>query len=298
MDLNDLHLAVVVARSGSLAAAAQELGLSQPTLSKSVARLERQLKVRLFERLARGMRPTEIGRAFLERARGIDLAAADLHAALRDLRQGRAGVLRLGFGQGVPDHWLMPVFQALVADGVTLDLQGGMPDLLLPRVATGEIEFALLGVSGAPGAPLTFEPLRADPIVPFAPVRHPLARQRSAITWDQLARARWIVPPTGTSTRADFDRNFAARGHRVDPVVVSGATHRELALALALDALLLLTRSRIEAPSVKAGFVPLAPPGGWRSPRRVGLVHRAGGYLSPAAQRAMKLLRQSLAKAA
>lgn len=297
MDLNDLHLAVVIARTGSLAGAAQVLGLSQPTLSKAVARLERQLKVRLFERLARGMRPTEIGRAFLERARDIDLAAADLQAALRDLRQARAGVLRFGFGQGVPDHWLMPVVRALTADGVATDLNGGMPDSLLPRIANGELEFALLGASGAPGGPLTFEPLRADPIQPVAPAQHALARQRLEPTWEQLAKANWIVPPPGTSTRTDFDRNFADRGLTVEPLVVSRATQRELTLALTLDALLLLPKSKVGDPEVKSGFVPLNPPGGWHSPRRVGLVYRRIGYLSPAAQRAMKLLRQSVGKA-
>lgn len=296
MDLDDLHLAVVIARVGSLAAASERLGISQPTLSKAVARLERQLKVQLFERLARGMRPTEIGRAFIERAADIDLAAADLHAALRDLRQARAGVLRVGLGQGVPDHWLMPVLQSLAADGVATELHGGMPDLLLPRVAGGELEFALLGVSGAPGDPLAFEPLRADPIVPLAPARHPLARQRSPVTWAQLAAARWVVPPAGTSTRDDFDRNFAERGYAVTPLVVSGATQREVAIATALDALLLLTRSRIEAPAVRARFVPLEPPGGWRSPRKVGLLRRRRGYLSPTALRAMRELRRVLGK--
>lgn len=296
MQLDDLHLAVVIARKGSLAAASQVLGVSQPTLSKAVARLERRLKVQLFERLARGMRPTEIGRAFLARAESIDLAAGDMLAMLRDLRQARAGVLRVGFGQGVPDHWLLPVVTTLARDGVAVDLTGGMPDLLVPRVAVGDLEFALLGVSGMPGGNLAFEPLKTDPIVPVAPLQHALAQRRAPPSWEELAGCRWVVPPPGTSTRADFDRNFAARGLSVQPLVVSGATQREAKLAIALDALLLLPRSKLDEPSVRAAFVPLQPPGGWRSPRRVGLVYRDGGYLSPSGQRAMKLLRKSVGR--
>lgn len=297
MNLDDLHLAVVIAREGSLAAAADVLGISQPTLSKAVSRLERQLKVQLFERLARGMRPTEIGRAFLDRASAIDLAAADLRATLRDLRQARAGVLRFGFGQGVPDHWLLPVITQLANDGLSVELTGGMPDSLVPRVAVGDLEFALLGVSGLPGGNLEFEPLRSDPIQPVAPVGHPLTRKR-APSWEDLARSRWVVPPPGTSTRADFERNFTTRGLSVHPLVVSAATQREALLAIALGALLLLPRSKLDEPAVRSAFVPVTPPGGWRSPRRVGFVTRKGGYLSPSAQQAMKLLRRSVGKAA
>lgn len=150
MDLNDLHLAVVIAREGNLAAASHVLGVSQPTLSKAVARLERETRVRLFERVARGMRPTEIGQVFLERARALDLSAVDLYAAMRDLRQARAGLLKFGVGQGVPDHWIAPVVSTLADDGVRFEISGGMPDALLPRVALGELEYSLSGISAPP----------------------------------------------------------------------------------------------------------------------------------------------------
>jgi DNA-binding transcriptional LysR family regulator len=95
MDLNDLHIAVVVGREKSVSAAAVRLGLAPGTVSKAITRLERQTKVHLFERLARGMRPTEIGTAFLQLAQNMDLAAEDLYAQMRDLRQAKAGTLRL-----------------------------------------------------------------------------------------------------------------------------------------------------------------------------------------------------------
>jgi len=298
MELKDLQLALVIAREGSLAAAAQRSGVSQPTLSKAIARLERQLKVQIFERMARGMRPTEIGRAFLESAATIDLASTDLLAKLRDLRQARAGVLRFGFGQGVPDRWLLPVIARLAREGVALDLNGGMPDSLQPRVAVGDLEFALVGYSGVPGGNLEFEPLKADPTLPVAPVAHSLAQRRAPPSWEELAQARWIVPPLGTSTRADFDRNFVDRGFVVQPMVVSSSTQREAALALELDALMLLPKSKIESALVRANFTQVSPVGGWRSPRRIGLIYRKGGYLSPSAQQAMKLLRRSVGRPA
>lgn len=297
MDLTDLHLAVVIAREGSLAAAAHVLGVTQPTLSKAVARLEREARVRLFERVARGMRPTEIGLVFLERARQLDIAAGDLHAELRDLRQARAGLLRFGIGQGVPDHWVTPVVSALADDGVRFEISAGMPDALLPRVALGELEYSLSGMSGAPGPGLDWEPLAADPIIVLAPLAHPLARSGKAASWADLAAARWIVPAANTSSHNEFIRNFGKHGLTPQATVLSHTSERELALGVALNALVLMSRSRLTSPGVREAFVVLRPVGGWPSTRRIALVFRKGGYLSPAAQRAMTLTREVVRKA-
>lgn len=294
MDLNDLHLAVVIAREGNLAAASHVLGVSQPTLSKAVARLERETRVRLFERVARGMRPTEIGQVFLERARALDLSAVDLYAAMRDLRQARAGLLKFGVGQGVPDHWIAPVVSTLADDGVRFEISGGMPDALLPRVALGELEYSLSGISAPPGQGLAWEPLAPDPIVVLAPAGHPLAVARKKPSWAQLAAARWIVPAANTSSHDEFMRNFSERGLTPQTTVLSHTSQRELALGTVLNALVLLSRSRLETPEVMDAYVVLEPPGGWPSARQIALVFRRGGYLSPAAERAMTLTRQAV----
>lgn len=296
MDLNDLHLAVVIAEEGGLTAASARLGITPPTLSKAVARLERATKVKLFERLARGMRPTELGQAFLERARPIDLATGDLHAALRDLRQGRSGMLRWGVGQGVPDRWIVPVASALAADGVRLVLSGGMADAMLRGVTNGELEFALVGLSAAPEPPLTWQPLCDDPMAPLAPVDHAFARARRPPSWPQLAQARWIVPARGTSTFTEFERNFAEQGLAApEPWVASHSSQRELSLAGALDAMVLVPRSVIEEPGLASHFIAVIPPGGWRSGRRLAVVRRRGAYLSTAAEHAIARLQDLVA---
>ncbi|MCL4696338.1 MAG: hypothetical protein KJ023_04640 [Burkholderiaceae bacterium] len=84
----------------------------------------------------------------------------------------------------------------------------------------------------------------------------------------------------------------------MQPLVMSAATQREALLATTLNALLLLPKSKLDEPAVRSAFVPVSPPGGWQSPRRVGFVTRKGGYLSPSAQQAMKLLRRSVGRAA
>ena len=298
MNLADIRIALAVSRFGSLSAASEALGISQPTLSKAIARLEREEKIKIFERMARGMRPTELGQTFLAYAQKLDLHAADLYGALRDLRQSKAGTLRLGIGQGVPNRYVATVAQAITASGVTLDLSGGMTDSLQRSVAIGDLEFALIGLTKPPENGLRWIPIRDDPMQPIAPVSLPIARQRSEIQWGELAKARWIVPAPGTASFQEFERNFRDRGvERPVPIVASRNSNREIGLALALDAIVLITRSLAEEDDVASRFKLIRPAGGWRSKRKLVLVHREGGYLSPAAKKSLETIRQTLAAA-
>lgn len=297
MNLNDLHLAVVIAREGGLSNASACLGISPGTLSKAVTRLERATKVKLFERLARGMRPTELGQAFLKRAQRIDLDATDLYAELRDLRQARTGVLRCGVGHGIPDRWVLLVMAALIERGIRVDLSGGNSDSLTRGVAMGELEFALTGLHKKPAGTLAWEGLRDDPLVPIAPIDHPLARANRPVDWTQLAKERWIVMAPGTSTHTEFEANF--RAHRLDPpepVGTSRSSKRELALMGSLGALMPVPRSILKEPRIAGRFTAVSPVGGWRSSRRIGFVRRAGGYLSPSACQAIEALEAILRK--
>src|SRR5579862_3170829 len=76
--LRDLHILLSVVQHGSMARAAQLLGVSQPAVSEAIAALEHALNVRLLERGRRGVEPTVYGQALLQSGK----------AAFNDLRQG------------------------------------------------------------------------------------------------------------------------------------------------------------------------------------------------------------------
>src|SRR5580693_6822900 len=71
MKLHQLRDLVAIAEHGSLRAAARHLGIAQPTLTRSLSELERELGAPLFERRARGMVATALGQAFIRRAIAI-----------------------------------------------------------------------------------------------------------------------------------------------------------------------------------------------------------------------------------
>lgn len=295
MNLDDLHLALVIAQEGGLTGASARLGITPGTLSKAVTRLERAAKVKLFERMPRGMRPTEFGLAFLKRVERIDLEANDLYAELRDLRHTRTGLLRCGIGVGVPHQWVRSMALDLIERGVKLDLSGGMTDSLTRAVAAGELEFALIGLRHTPESSFSWEALIDDPMVPIAPATHPLAKTKNEVPWDRLAQARWIVTARGTSTRTEFDSNFRTCGlEPPEPVLTSRSSQRGMMLMQALEALMLVPRSVLRDGKLNEQLSTINPEGGWQSSRRLGIVRRSGGYLSPAASRAIEILKEHL----
>lgn len=86
-DWNDLQILLGVLRSGSLTKAAAELGLSQPTLSRRIAALEKQFGAALFHRAAPGLEPTELARRLGSLLSPLDDAAAKISRAVEESKE-------------------------------------------------------------------------------------------------------------------------------------------------------------------------------------------------------------------
>ena len=91
MDWAGLHAFVAVAEHGGFSAAAEQLHLTQPAVSKRIALLEDSLQSRLFDRLGRQVVLTEAGRLLLPRARQMLAEAEAARRALQDLGQDIGG---------------------------------------------------------------------------------------------------------------------------------------------------------------------------------------------------------------
>ncbi len=284
MRVDDLTNFVAVASAGSIATAAQALGTSQPTLSKSLARLERALRVSLVERHARGVRLTESGRAVLAHARNVGLDVRDALAAVRDLRQGDAGTVRVGIG--IPQALVSAACKPLLKSAdVQLEVLGGMSDSLFHAVASGEADFAVAGVKPPRETRLEWTPLFRDPMTAVAHRSHPLASARS-VGWEALARETWLVANVGTMTRAWFEQQFRDRD-LAPPARIIGLRGYPFfyELAAAAGALMLVPGCIPRWARDFGDFVEIRRPADWDSDRVVGTLARAGGYLGPAARR-------------
>jgi DNA-binding transcriptional LysR family regulator len=98
MELRHLEQIVAVCRAGGFSGAARQLQISQPTLSKSISRLEAALTVKLFDRSGGTARPTAYGQFIADRAEGLLKAVGSLGRDLDQLIHGEAGGLRIGVG--------------------------------------------------------------------------------------------------------------------------------------------------------------------------------------------------------
>ena len=102
MDLGQLEAYLRVAEHRNFSRAAEDLGLTQPSVTARIQTLERDLGESLFERNGRGVRLTEVGEAFLPHAQRVLKALHDGQDAVQSLRQLELGTLRLGAAPTTP----------------------------------------------------------------------------------------------------------------------------------------------------------------------------------------------------
>lgn len=119
IELKHLEHVLEICRAGSFSAAARRLRLSQPALSKSISRLESQLRIHLFERTGGAARPTELAELIAERGRALLVSSNALSRELQQRSEGISGRLRVGVG---PTTRLKPLPQ--VARGVLARFPG------------------------------------------------------------------------------------------------------------------------------------------------------------------------------
>lgn len=126
---------VEVLERGSYTAAARRLGISKSIASRRIARLEATLNVRLIERTTRGLAPTEAGRAFHERCRGLLRALEEACEQVASTDTDVAGVLRVTAPASFSRTLLMPVVAALTRAHPRLTVQVDLDERRLDLLA-------------------------------------------------------------------------------------------------------------------------------------------------------------------
>ncbi|HEX4450256.1 MAG TPA: LysR family transcriptional regulator [Kofleriaceae bacterium] len=130
MDYNDLALFTRVVERGSFTAAAQAAGLPKSSVTRSIARLERALGVRLIQRTTRQRGVTDAGRELYERVRGAVAAIEEASEAIREQGHEPRGVVRIS---ALPDVDLMGVPELLA------QLHGKLPSIHVELSLSGRI---------------------------------------------------------------------------------------------------------------------------------------------------------------
>lgn len=192
MDSGLLRAFLETAETGTLSRAARALGVSQPSLSLQIQRLERHLGTPLFRRHGRGVTLTEAGEALVPRARRILEEVRAAEETIRP-REGVAGVLHVGAIPTVAPYVLPDALRRLRARDAAqrVSLHEDYSAALARHVGDGTLDVAIAAQPYAFDG-LEIEPLGRDPLVVAVPSHHPAARA-GAITLAELREAPAIT---------------------------------------------------------------------------------------------------------
>jgi DNA-binding transcriptional LysR family regulator len=151
VDLNLLYTFHAVAASGGVGAAARTLRRSQPAVTARIRQLERDLGVVLFERAGRGVKPTIVGRAVLERVAGLVASLGTILDEIHAAGGEPVGTVRVGALPTLTTYVLPPVVAELLAayPRLRFDIAPGLLATHLERLARGELD-AVVSVGDAP----------------------------------------------------------------------------------------------------------------------------------------------------
>ncbi|MGW4079036.1 LysR family transcriptional regulator [Streptomyces asiaticus] len=214
MELQQMRYVVAVAETNSFTRAAERCLVVQSALSHQIARLEKELGARLFERTSRRVRLTPAGAAFLPAARqcldAAERAAAEVAAAVGEVR-GRLAVGLIPTVTAVDIPGALRDFRERYP-GVRISLRVGASDELVEQVKEGALDVAFLGLptTARPRGVAAHE-LARDRLVAVVAPDHPLAGE-SRVDLRRLSSEVFVDLPAGTAGRAQSDLAFEAAG--------------------------------------------------------------------------------------
>ncbi|MCH6167772.1 LysR family transcriptional regulator [Pseudonocardia alaniniphila] len=214
MELQQMRYVVAVAETANFTRAAERCRVVQSALSHQIARLERELGARLFDRTSRRVRLTPAGEAFLPAARqaldAAERASAEVAAVSGELR-GRLAIGTIPTVTAVDLASALKSFQVRHPH-VRITLRAGSSDELAERVRQGDLDIAFLGL------PPSVEPrgvrgraLARGELVAIVAPGHPLA-DMADVDLHRLSKEVFVDYPAGTAARAQSDEAFAAAG--------------------------------------------------------------------------------------
>ncbi|TWP45198.1 LysR family transcriptional regulator [Lentzea tibetensis] len=201
LDVRRMQVLRAVVTTGSITAAATNLGYTPSAVSQQVAGLEKQAGLPLLERVGRGVRPTAAGRLLTEHAATIADQLCLAETALADLRAGRTGRLRVRYFATAGAALVPPAVAAFQAahGSVKLDLKLTEPTDPLVEIECGRADVAITVLPRDAASPkgMRLIHLLADPYLAVLPRGHELARKR-VLDLGDLADRPWVdsmLPP-------------------------------------------------------------------------------------------------------
>jgi len=291
LDLRDLRYFEAIAQTGHVGRAAARVHRSQPALTGSVRRLESALGTALFEKAGRGIRLTAAGHALADRARTLRLAAEDTVREISELGAGVAGQVRIGVLPTLARFLMPPLCREFLhaSPRVMLKTTIAQNDVLGLQLEAGEVELIL--TTAVRASPVVVKhALLEDEAVVIASGSHPIFRRRNVRLRDLLAYP-WVLAPTSVGTRQWLERVFLVHGLPSPQVQIETNLILMMPSLIQETQLLTFTSRRHVGRQDSGALLREVRLKETTMRRQFEVVRRRDGYLSPAAERLLQLLR-------
>lgn len=269
-----LELLVAVSEHGSLSAAARTLGMAQPNASRTVARLERSLGIRLIDRLPRGSRLTNDGAVIVDWSRAVLDSANQLRVATASLRSDHQSQLIVAASMTVAEC-LMPIWLAELRRThreLNLKLSVHNSEEVFDSVAGGSCDVGFVE-SPQVRSGLQSAAVARDRLVVVVSPQHPWSRRRRPLTAEELARTPLVVREPGSGTRTTLETALA--GHQSVPPTLELSSNAAVRVSVAAGAGPAVLSELAVGTQLRAGEL-IAVPTEVRLDRTLRAVWRAG----------------------
>lgn len=210
MDFRELHSLVEVMEKGSISAAAASIGISQPAVSKHIAKLERELGIKIFARGQKCSNLTVEGEVLYKFARKTIAQLADIKRDFSDIADDVSGIVKIG-ASSIPGDFILPrLLTEFRKEYSNIEVNVRISDSreAIEKLVTRECDFSVTGQSRHASG-FTTVPFARDELVLLVGRDHPFARQPRATLRD-LENMDLVGRVSGSSTARIWEDAFKA----------------------------------------------------------------------------------------
>lgn len=224
--IKHLKLLIELSESGSLSDTARITHTTQPGLSKWLKELEEDIGAPLFDRHARGLRPTVIGDLLIQYAHRMLSESDRAQENIASIIQGGARIIYVGTSPATAPSFVPAALLTFLEKypNVTLSIQEGTMNEMLERLELGKLDLVVGRMDNyRPRDPLVSTILYSEKLAVVARPDHPLVG-RKGLKWSDLYLYEWIIWPKDTPIRSKLDHALTADGLKPAPLRIESSS--------------------------------------------------------------------------
>ena len=199
-------------RLGSFTRAAEELFLTQPTVSMQIKKLSEAISLPLFEHVGRNVEPTEAGKEEYAACRGMFETLSNLAMKISDMKGLKRGRLRMGVITTA--KYLAPEMMgefSHIYPGIDLALKVTNRESIIRRIRANEDDLYIMGQAPEDDVEVEAFSFAPNPLVVMAPRDHPLVGKKN-ISMEDIAKEPFIIREPGSGIRDAMFKAFDTAG--------------------------------------------------------------------------------------